>query len=132
MRENRLSYNELFIVSNREVKMKLPRIFLIASVVSIAALLIVNPSFSQVTGEKTRTVSTVIDSVSRDFKHIIVAERIIVLSANTKVFDESGNILKISDLKPNLHVTMELLKNSDGMLAKTIMIKTRKGEVKTK
>lgn len=82
--------------------------------------------FTQVKKEEMVSFPGVIEKVDKDTKFIMVNEAKILLSAETKIVDDKGNALKISDLKPNLAVTIEAVRNPIGFLANKIVIKTTK------
>jgi hypothetical protein len=83
--------------------MKSQKVFLIKSMIFMFALLIFLSSF-QVLKEETISLSGVIQSIDRDFKFIVVNEAKFIISSNTKIVDEIGNILKIDDLKSKASV----------------------------
>jgi len=105
--------------------MKSQKVFLIKSMIFMFALLIFLSGF-QVLKEETISLSGVIQSIDRDFKFIVVNEAKFIISSNTKIVDEIGNILKIDDLKSKVSVDIEALRNPNGFSAKKIVIKTPK------
>ncbi len=82
--------------------------------------------FTQVKKGETVSFTGVIEKVDKDFKFIMVNEAKIILSDAIKIFDEKRNPLKISDLKPNLTVTIHAVGNPGGFLANKIVVKTTK------
>jgi hypothetical protein len=122
MRENRLSYNELFIVSNREVKMKLPRVFLMACVVVMVVLLSVSPGLSKVKTERAISFSAYIAFVSQKLEYVVMREARLFISG-AEVVDERGAVLTFRDLKPGLFASVEGIENSRGAFAKKITLK---------
>ena len=64
-----------------------------------------------------------IEWVSPDFKYIGINEGKVLIKPQTKVVDGEGNSLKISELKPGRHVTVELIRNPDGSWEKRIVIR---------
>jgi hypothetical protein len=109
-----------------EGRMKLRQVYFIYFIIFILTLLIPNPGFSQVKKEETISFSGFIDNIPADFKSIIVNERRIFISSDTKIVDEKGNILKIGDLKKRYDVTIEALQRSNGVVARKITVKKRK------
>ena len=108
--------------------MGLRKIFLIKLFIVIFTLLIFNSGFSQVKKDEIFSFPGIIESIDKNFKFIIVNESRIFISNNTKIIDEKGSILQISDLRPKLQVMLEVLRNPDGFFAKKIVVKTlRKG-----
>ena len=103
--------------------MNLIKVFLIQFTVFIFIFLIFNRGFSQVKTGEMISFPGVIQSIQKDFKFIVINEVRIFISRDTKVVDENGNILKINVLKPRLNVSIETLRNPNGIFAKKIMIK---------
>lgn len=108
--------------------MKLQKIFVIIFILLTIVGVVVEPSFSQVKKDEIISFPGIIESIDKNFKFIIVNEARIFISNNTKIIDEKGSILQISDLRPKLQVMLEVLRNPDGFFAKKIVVKTlRKG-----
>lgn len=103
--------------------MSFPRAFLIQAIIFIATLMILTPSFSQVKKGETVSFSGVVKSISKDYKSIVVGNRNVLITSDTKIFNQKGNTLKISDLKSEVYVVVEGLKNPAGFLAKKIVVK---------
>ena len=89
----------------------------------ILTFLILNPVYAQTKREQIITFPGVIEQISKDFKFIVVNETKISLSSTTRIVDEKGNSLTLSDLKPGSPITIEALKNANGFLAKKIIAK---------
>ncbi len=89
-------------------------------------LLFLNPGFSQVKIGDTISFPGVIESIQKDFKFIVINEVRIFISPDTKIVDENGNILKIKELKSRLNVTIEAIRNPNGLFAKKIVVKRLK------
>jgi hypothetical protein len=106
--------------------MKLQKVFLIEFFIITLTLMIFSPCFSQVKKEQTITFPGVIENISTDLKFIVVNEARISIDSGTKTIDEKGNILSIHDLKPKSYITIEVLQNSNGLLAKKIILNTQK------
>ncbi|OGP76679.1 MAG: hypothetical protein A2W09_07475 [Deltaproteobacteria bacterium RBG_16_50_11] len=68
-----------------------------------------------------------IDLVSRDKKlnadYMMIDERKIFLSANTKIVDEWGNLLTVKDLKPGLTAVVEAIRISERSYETQIAVK---------
>jgi hypothetical protein len=103
-------------------KMKLQKILLLKSVILILVLVIAYPSFSQVKKEEIMSFNGYVDSIPKDSKSIIVNERRIFISSGTRIVDERGNILNMSDLRLRLHVVIEGAQKPGGILAEKITI----------
>jgi hypothetical protein len=99
------------------------KVFLVLFVIFILILLMVNFAFSQVKKEETIFLSGIITSISRDYKFIVVYKENILISSNTKIFNEKGKPLQIDDLRPDLYVVIEGVPNPNGFLAKKIIVK---------
>ena len=107
--------------------MKLKRSFFIEFIILLTAFLLINPGFSQMKKQDMISFTGVIENISEDSKFVVVNEvKIFISSSGTRINDEKGNILKISDLKPKLHVGIEALRSPNGIVAKKIVIKTSK------
>ena len=92
----------------------------------ILTFLTLNPVYAQTKREQIITFPGVIEQISKDFKFIVVNETKISLSSTTRIVDEKGNSLTLSDLKPGSPITIEVLKNANGFLAKKIIAKKQK------
>jgi hypothetical protein len=106
--------------------MKLHKIFLINSVILVLTLLIINSSFSQVKKGRTISFSGVIENISSDLQFIVVNETRISIDSGTQIVNEKGNIGGVYDLKPKSYIAIEVLQNSNGLLAKKIILNTPK------
>jgi len=103
-------------------KMKLQRILLLKLVVVILTLFIFHRGFSQVTSEKTMSFSGTIDNIPKDSNFIVVNERRVFISSNTKIANAKGSILKKGDLKRGLVVTIEGVRKPEGIFAEKITV----------
>jgi hypothetical protein len=103
--------------------MNLKNILLIKFSIFIFILFMVNFGFSQVKKEETIFFSGIITSISKDYKFIVVYNENILISSNTKIFNEKGRSLEINDLRPELYVFIEGVQNPKGFLAKKIVVK---------
>jgi hypothetical protein len=107
--------------------MNLQKIFLMKWVILILTLFILNPGLSQVKREEISSFSGVTESISNDFKLIVINEIRIFITANTKIVDEKGNTLKINDLKPKIYVAIEALRKPNGLFENKIVVKKERG-----
>jgi hypothetical protein len=103
-------------------EMKLQRILLLKLVIVILTLFIFHPGFSQVKSEKTLSFSGTIDSIPEDPQFIVVNERRVYLSPNTKIVNAKGTILKKNDLKRGLTVTVEGVQKTEDIFARKITV----------
>ena len=94
----------------------------------IIVFLILTPSFPQNKKGGAISITGVIESISRNYKSIVVDNRNVSISSDTKIFDEKGHTLKINHLKPDLFVAVEGIINPEGFIAKKIVVKKPKGE----
>ena len=104
--------------------MRLQKAFLIIFILLTIAYVNVEPSSSQIKEDEIISFPGIIESVGESFKFIVVNEARIRISSSTNVVDENGNMLRIIDLKPKLPVTVEAVRNLEGLSAKKIIIKT--------
>ena len=105
--------------------MKSKKANLIKSVMFMFTLLIFLPGFQGIKQE-TISYSGVIENIDKDFKFIVVNGTKNLISGNTKIVDEKGDILKMDDLKLKLSVVIEGVRSPEGFLAKKIVIITPK------
>ncbi len=88
-------------------------------------LLIFLPGIQSIKREAT-SYSGVIESIDKDAKFIVVNGAKLLISENTDVVNEKGNILKTSDLNLKLPVVVEGLPSPEGFSAKRIVVTTPK------
>jgi len=88
-------------------------------------LLMESPGFSQVRLGELISFPGVIEKVSEDFRFIVVNEAKIILSPDTRIFDESKKELKLNDLKAKTRIQLEVLTTSQGFLAQKILVKKK-------
>jgi hypothetical protein len=119
-----LEHNIITDWLRREAKMNLQKVFLTKFVILAFILLVFNSVFSQVKKEETIAFSGVIESISKDFRFVVVNEVRIFVSSGTTIVDGKGKILRTDDLKPKLNIAIEALRNPDGLFAKKIVVKT--------
>ena len=105
--------------------MKLEKAYFIKSIMFMLTLLIFLPGMQGIKQEAI-SYSGVIESIDKDFKFIVVSGTKMLISGNTKIVDEKGNILKMDDLKPKLSVVIEGVRGPEGFLAKKIVMTTPK------
>jgi hypothetical protein len=105
--------------------MKLEKAYLIKSVMFMLALLFFLPGIQGIKQEAI-SYSGVIESIDKDFKFIVVNGAKILISGNTNIVNEKGNILRMDDLKLKLFVVIEGVHSPDGFLGKKIVITTPK------
>jgi hypothetical protein len=112
-------------VTGEEVEMSLKKVFWVELLIVILTLSFVGPAFSQGRPSKTIAHAGVIEWVSQDYKYITIpsVESKIFLPPTTKVLDEKGNSLKLTDLRRGLRIVIEVTRNPDGSQQRTIIIK---------
>ena len=91
------------------------------SIFLLVPFLVTQPAFSQGTGERAVSFGGFIESIPKDLKYIVVYEGR-VFAADARIVDETGNPLKVSDLKPDLYVTVEGVQRSKDIYAKKITL----------
>jgi len=101
--------------------MRLEKRYFVKSVIFMLTLLIFLPGVQGIK-EEAASYSGVIKSTDKDFKFIVVNDAKVLLSDNTKIVDEKGKILRMSDLKPGLSVAIEGVRSSNGFFANNIVI----------
>jgi hypothetical protein len=113
-------------VGVKDNQMKLIKALWHGYLIFTMTLLFLNPGFSQVKIGEATSFPGVIESIPADFKFIVINEVRIYISPDTKIVNESGNILKIEELKPRFNVTIEAVRSKDGFYAKKIVVKKLK------
>ena len=97
-------------------------------VLIIIILFILTPSFSQVKEDEIISFSGTIKSVAKDLESIVITNGVTILvSPNTKITDEEGNVLSAGDLKVGLYVVAETVQDAGGLVARKIVIQPRRG-----
>jgi len=99
------------------------KILLVMFAIFILTLVVVNFAFSQVKKEEIIVYGGIIKSIAKDYKSIVVYNENILISSNTRIFNEKGKLLRIEDLRPELYVVVEGVINPNGFLAKKITVK---------
>ena len=105
--------------------MKLEKAYFVKFTMFMLTLLIFLPGMQGIK-QGAISYSGVIESIDKDFKFIVVNGAKMLISGNTKIMDEKGNMLKMDDLKPKLSVVIEGVRSPDGFSAKKILITTPK------
>jgi hypothetical protein len=106
--------------------MKLQKNIIMSLIILILTLLTLNPGYAQIKMGQIVTFPGVVEQISIGFEFIVVNETKISLSSTTRIVDEKGNSLTLYDLKPRSPITIEVLKNANGFLAKNIIVKKQK------
>lgn len=106
--------------------MKSKKNFLIQFAIFILIFLILSFAFSQVKISEAISFSGMIESIEEDFEFMVINEVRIYISSETKIVDEYGNTLKIEQLKPRLNVTVDVVRNPNGLFAKKILLNKKK------
>jgi hypothetical protein len=101
--------------------MILKRVPLTKFIVFLLILLPADLGFSQTKGE-TISFSGTIESISADYKFIVVNNVNILISSSTKIVNERGYTLKAGDLKSELYVIIQGVQSSNGFLAMKIIV----------
>ena len=103
-------------------KMKLQKVLLLELIIVIHVLSIFLPGFAQVKSEEAISFSGIIDNVPKDSKFIVVNERRIYLSPNTKIANAQGTILQRNDLTRGLGVSIKGIRKPEGIYAEKITV----------
>lgn len=109
-----------------EGKMKFKKEAITQLIIVVLALCMLTPGYAQTKKEQSILFPGVIEQISGDLRFIVVNETRISLSSETQVKDEKGKGLSLSDLKPLTFITIEVIKNANGFLAKQIVVKSSK------
>ncbi len=86
---------------------------------------ILNPGYAQTKGNQTLIFPAVVEQISSDLKFITVNEARVSLSSDTQITDDKGNSLTLYDLTRGSSISLEVVKQGSGFLAKKIVIKKR-------
>jgi hypothetical protein len=105
------------------VEMISRKVLLIQFALVITISFVVQFGFAQIQKEGIIFFSGKITRISRDYKVLVVNEMNILINSDTKLVDEKGKGVKMSDLKPEVYVRVEGVQNRDGFLAKKIIVK---------
>jgi hypothetical protein len=93
----------------------------------LSIFIIYELSFAQMKSRETFFFSGTISSIAKDYKSFVANKRTVLISPNTRIFDQNGNILKIDDLKINLYVAIDAIYDPNGLLATKIVIVKDRG-----
>jgi hypothetical protein len=113
------------MANRQEVKMSPKKVFWVELLVLMLTLSLISPAFSQGGPDRRIANAGVIVWVSWDLKYIAIntSEHKILITPQTKVLDEQGNSLRVSDLRRGLRIVIEVVRISDGSMEKRIIIK---------
>ena len=103
--------------------MKTKKVSFAILLIFLFILLEVNFGFSQAKKEEIIVYGGIIKSISKDYKSILVYSQDVLISPNTRIFNEKGNPLRIDDLRLELYVVVEGVESPKGLLAKKITVK---------
>jgi len=107
--------------------MNLKKAFLIQCVVFLVFVALISPCLSEVKPVRGFPRAVVIQSVSPDFTYFVIDKEKYLVGKKTMIVDEKGNVLKISDLKPQLLVKVESIPTQRaGRLTKKIVVMERR------
>ena len=107
--------------------MKLKKGYIAKAIMFMLILLIFLPGIHGIKQEAT-SQSGAIEKMDKDSKVIVVNGAKIILSGNTKIMDEQGNLLGTDDLQTRRSVVIEGVHSPEGFLAKKIVITTPKNK----
>ena len=107
-----------------KAKMNSKKVFVVWFVILAFVFLAGDFGFSQTQKEPMTIVyGGIIKRISKDYKSMVVNSENILITSNTKIFDEKGQSLKIENLKPDLYVMIEGIESKSGLLARKITVK---------
>jgi hypothetical protein len=110
-------------VTHKEVEMDMKKIFWVELLALVLTLSFIGPAFSQSGPNRVIAHAGAIEWVSNDFKLIYINERKVLISPQTKILDDQGNSLKVTELRRGRRVVVELVRISDGSMEKRVIIK---------
>ena len=84
-------------------------------------------AFSQTGKGATVSFSGVIERVDEKHAYLVVYEKKILLSSDTRILDEDGNLRNVKELKPRQTVSIEAFRSREGLIARKILVKTTQG-----
>ena len=105
--------------------MKFRKNIIVNLIILTLTFLTLNSGFAQTKANQTIIFPGVVEQISSDLKFIIVNEARVSLSSNTQVMDDKGNSLTLYDLTRGSSISLEVVKQGSGFLAKRIVIKKR-------
>ncbi len=98
------------------------KVFITQGVIVGILLLWIIPGFCQATKEETFSFTAVIEKVDERYRFIVVNEARVSLSSETAILDERGALLKATDLRYQLPVSLEVVRKPEGLTAKKIVV----------
>ena len=107
--------------------MNFRRTLLILTVFLVVLFSMTNPCLSEVKKVQEFPRTGVIESISPDLKYFVINKEKYLVSQKTRIVDEKGNVLKLSDIKPKLLVTVESVPTPrSGRLTKKVVVMERR------
>ncbi len=105
--------------------MKFRKNIIVNLIILTLTFLALNSGIAQTKANQTIIFPGVVEQISSDLKFIIVNEARVSLSSNTQVTDDKGNSLTLYDLTRGSSISLEVVKQGSGFVAKRIVIKKR-------
>jgi hypothetical protein len=89
-----------------------------------------HPSFAETKKIPKQSFSAFVQSIPQDRKFIVVNEARIFLGGDTKIVNGKGRPITVYDLKPNMYITLEVVRKPEGFFATKISIARPKGQAR--
>ncbi len=109
-------------LKKQEARMAFKKILMISILISMVMLTTINSPCAQAGSEKIFSFSGYVEQLSPDLRYIVVNEAKILLLSNTLIVNAKSETLIPVDLKRGLYVTIEAIRNPNGISAKKITI----------
>lgn len=106
--------------------MNLKKVILIKCLISLIVFLSFGSVLSQ-GDEETLSFSGVIKEISRDYQSMVINEKKFSISRGAKVFNQQGRALKIDDLRSNLDVAIDAIRQGNAFIIKKIVVVEDRG-----
>jgi hypothetical protein len=108
--------------------MKTGRTALIMTISFLQILFFYSIGLAQIEGEKdTIFFSGFVKNVSWDQNSIVVAEKKLFISKDTKIIDQKGNRLKLEDIRKGVEVAIDAIRQPKGLIIREIVVITNRG-----
>lgn len=110
------------------MKMKKVKIVLVLIAILLQIIILPGGGLTQSKGERENFFfSGIAKEVSLDNKAIVVKDKKFFFSNETRIEDQKGNRLKISDITTDAEVAIDAVKHPSGYIIKKIVVITNRG-----
>jgi len=112
----------------RETKMDIQKSLCLIISACLVSVFLFDTGLTQTKrADQTIFLSGPVREVSWDYRSIVVKDKKFLISENTKVVDQKGNRLKISDVKNNSDVAIDAIAHPNGYVITMIVVITDRG-----